>query len=80
MFYVYLLRSISNPGHTYIGFTRNLQDRLKAHNSSGSFHTAGYGPWKIVTFLRFNDKEKALEFERYLKSASGRVFAKKRLW
>jgi hypothetical protein len=32
-----------------------------------------------VTYLAFSDDAKAVEFERYLKSASGRAFAKKRL-
>ena len=37
-------------------------------------------PWKLITFLGFDDKLKATAFEKYLKSGAGRAFAKKRLW
>jgi hypothetical protein len=36
-------------------------------------------PWKIKTAIAFKDNDKAIEFEKYLKSQSGRAFAKKRL-
>jgi putative endonuclease len=31
------------------------------------------------TYIAFMDEKKAFEFEKYLKSGSGRAFAKKRL-
>jgi len=34
----------------------------------------------MVLFLGFKDKLRATVFEKYLKSGSGRAFAKKRLW
>jgi putative endonuclease len=34
----------------------------------------------LVTYLAFSDKAKALSFEKYLKSHSGKAFANKRLW
>src|SRR5436190_17877077 len=40
---------------------------------------AKFRPWKIKTAIAFTDKTKAMQFERYLKTASGRAFAKKRL-
>ena len=80
MYYVYLLRSIKNPQQTYIGHTDNLQERLATHNSGGSKYTMADRPWRLVTFLAFDNKLKATAFEKYLKSGSGRVFAKKRLW
>jgi predicted GIY-YIG superfamily endonuclease len=36
-----------------------------------------YGPWKLVVQIGFDDKAKAVAFEKYLKSGSGRAFAKK---
>lgn len=78
-FYVYILRSESDPPHFYTGFTENLQARLVHHNSDGDPHTARYRPWLIKTAIAFADREQALAFERYLKSPSGRAFAKKRL-
>ncbi len=64
----------------YIGFTTNLKDRLKIHNSGGSIHTTRYKPWLLHAYFAFNTKVQALAFEAYLKSHSGRAFAKKRLW
>ncbi len=80
MFYVYLLRSIPNPKQTYIGFTEDLKTRLQAHNHGQSPHTSKYKPLNLITYLSFNDKARALSFERYLKSHSGKAFANKRLW
>jgi putative endonuclease len=42
-------------------------------------HTSKYGPWRIKTYIAFSDEAQAVAFEKYLKSASGRAFAKKRL-
>ena len=80
MYYVYLLRSIQNPDQTYIGFTENLKARLAAHNHGQSPHTAKFKPWELITYLAFKDKSTAIGFEKYLKSHSGKAFAKKRLW
>ncbi len=80
MYYVYLLRSISDPTHTYVGYTLNLHDRLNAHNSGNGLHTCSLKPWELIMYLGFKQKIKAIEFERYLKSSSGRAFASKRLW
>lgn len=80
MHYVYLLRSISDTTKTYIGLTDNLKARLKNHNEGGSFHTAKYLPWKLVGYIAFNNRQRAAEFERYLKSGSGHAFAKRHLW
>lgn len=79
MKYVYLLQSIDFPEETYIGLTDDLRGRFTAHNAGRSPHTAKYKPWRLVTYVVFSDERKAAEFERYLKSASGRAFANKRL-
>ena len=79
MFYVYLLESESAPAKRYVGFSEDLRNRLEHHNSGKSRFTSRHRPWKLVTYLAFSDREKALEFERYLKSASGIAFANKRL-
>ena len=78
-FYVYILESLSHPGRYYSGYTGNLQQRLAKHNQGACSHTAKYKPWRIKTAVAFSDQDKALAFERYLKSASGRAFARKRL-
>lgn len=80
MHYVYLIRSINSPEHVYVGCTGNLKKRIADHNAGKSFHTEKYKPWKLVVYIGFDDKNKAIEFESYLKSGSGRSFALKRLW
>lgn len=77
--YVYILNSIGEPGRFYVGLTADLPARLAKHNTGGVPHTAKYRPWQIKTALAFRDVERAAAFERYLKSPSGRAFAKKRL-
>jgi predicted GIY-YIG superfamily endonuclease len=79
MKYVYLLQSVEFREETYVGLTDDLRSRFTAHNTGRSPHTAKYKPWRLVTYVAFSDERKAVEFERYLKSASGRAFAKRRL-
>ena len=76
---VYILRSIPHPTQIYVGYTRNLEARLLAHNSGQSTHTRKFQPWIAETVICFSDKYTALAFERYLKSHSGKAFASKRL-
>ncbi len=78
-YYVYILQSKKEPERFYTGFTENLESRLKAHNAGQCSHTSKHKPWRIKTAIAFSDREKALDFERYLKTPSGRAFAKKRL-
>ena len=80
MKYVYLIRSVSHPDQRYVGLTSDLQERLKAHNEGRSPHTSKYRPWELVAYVAFAEETKALEFERYLKSGSGRAFANRHLW
>ena len=79
MKYVYLLQSIDYPDETYVGHTDDLRSRFSAHNTGRSPHTNKYKPWRLVSYVAFSDERKAVEFERYLKTASGRAFANKRL-
>jgi putative endonuclease len=80
MFYVYHLRSQSDPRQRYIGFTDDLKSRLASHNRGETRHTSKFAPWELVAYHAFHNKKQALEFEVYLKSGSGRAFANKRLW
>ncbi len=75
--YVYMLQSIDPPGHWYVGMTEDLTARVKAHNGGKVPHTSKFAPWRIETAVAFRDKTKAAAFEKYLKTQSGRAFAKK---
>jgi len=76
--YVYILESLDSA-HFYVGITDDLRVRLAKHNAGEVPHTSRYGPWRIKTYIAFSDQKQAVAFEKYLKSASGRAFAKKRL-
>ncbi|HEX4293020.1 MAG TPA: GIY-YIG nuclease family protein [Rhizomicrobium sp.] len=78
MKYIYILRSAEGD-HFYCGSTDNLSERLRSHNAGQVSHTSKFKPWEIKTYLGFTDERQAVAFEKYLKSASGRAFAKKRL-
>ncbi|MET4387928.1 putative endonuclease [Bradyrhizobium sp. F1.4.3] len=79
MFYVYILRSKSDPDRYYVGLTSDLRTRLKKHNAGEVRHTSKFMPWELKTYVAFSNEQQAVAFEKYLKSASGRAFAKKRL-
>ena len=77
--YVYTLESRSNPTEIYTGQARDLRQRLREHNSKQVPHTSKFTPWQIRSATAFKSKERALAFERYLKSGSGRAFLKRHL-
>lgn len=79
MWYVYIIKSLSFPQQEYIGASADLKQRLADHNAGKSKHTAKYKPWKLIWYCAFPNKYKALSFEKYLKSHSGKAFAYKRL-
>ena len=75
--HVHVLKSLSTPSRRYVGITSDLDRRLAEHNSGKSTHTNKYKPWQCLVAIRFANDQKAKAFERYLKSGSGRAFAKK---
>ena len=77
--YVYILVSETNPGRHYIGSTADLNARLAAHNAGKVSHTSKYKPWRVETAVAFRSNKKAAAFEKYLKSGSGRTFARRHL-
>ncbi len=78
MYYSYIL--LSSKSHTfYYGYTSDLRNRLKLHNSGKVFSTKPYIPWKLVWYGAFVTEKEAEDFELYLKSGSGKAFAYKRL-
>ena len=71
---VYVIESASDRRRYYIGITGDLSKRLAAHNAGESRHTSKFRPWHAVVTIDFADSARALKFERYLKSHSGRAF------
>jgi putative endonuclease len=79
MKYVYILECVDEPARHYTGITDDLRARLKAHNSGKEYHTSEFKPWRLNTYVAFSDLDRAVAFEKYLKTKSGRAFATKRL-
>lgn len=65
------------PDNHYVGYTTDLKKRLAKHNEGGSDYTSKFKPWKLKTAISFEYRDKALAFEKYLKTHSGRAFASK---
>lgn len=77
MYYVYLLK-LPN-GDYYVGQTENIDLRLKKHLHGAVPSTAKFKSKELVWYCVFGSKEKAIGFEKYLKTASGKAFRNKRL-
>ena len=78
--FVYVLKSADLKSHFYVGCTADVPARLSDHNAGRCPHTARYRPWQLNATIELPDEERAVAFERYLKSGSGHAFASKRLW
>ena len=72
-FFVYILQSQKDLSF-YIGFTANLQQRLRKHNNARTGYSASKKPWNIVYFESFDNKSDALKRERFLKNQKNRNF------
>jgi putative endonuclease len=75
--FVYILRTVSDPADYYVGVTSNVRARLENHNTGASAHTTAKRPWRMLVVVEFDEEEPALEFEKYLKTGSGREFARR---
>jgi putative endonuclease len=74
-FYVYVLE-LSN-GDYYVGRSDNLKRRISEHKKGQERTTKKFLPIKLVTYLGFDTKTKAVLFEKYLKTGSGIAFKKR---
>jgi len=65
------------PSQYYVGLTNDVAGRVVTHNAGGSLHTSKYRPWRLTVSIEFEDQSQATAFERYLKTGSGRAFARR---
>lgn len=77
MYYAYILQLKDKS--FYHGYSNNLKQRLKEHLNGNSESTKNLRPIKLVFYAAFYTKDKAVKFEKYLKSSSGFAFRNKRL-
>ncbi len=66
MFYVYILKS-KKDGGLYVGFTNDLNRRLKEHNSGSTFSTKSRIPFELIYFEGYKDRIDAEHREKMLK-------------
>lgn len=76
MYYVYNLQC--KNGY-YVGCTEDLKDRMERHVKGQVSATANRRPVILIFYFAITNKYKAFEFEKYLKSGSGRAFLNKHL-
>ena len=66
-YYVYMLKLISKKSITYVGYTKNLKNRISLHNSGkGAKFTRGR-KWKLIYKEKYSSKIKAISREYYIK-------------
>ena len=75
--FVYVLRNEAQTPRYYVELSSNVRGRLADHNAGRCAHTARHRPWQLHVVIAFTDEKRAVGFERYLKSGSGREFAKR---
>ena len=75
MYYVYILNCADSKQYT--GCTLNLKERIERHQKGQVPATVKRLPVQLATYIAFKDKYTAFNFEKYLKSGSGRAFIKK---
>ncbi len=66
-YYVYMLKSTGKKSVTYVGYTKNLQNRIRLHNTGkGAKFTRGR-KWKLIYKEKHRTKSKAISREYYIK-------------
>lgn len=79
MYYVYVLQSLRKTDWLYKGSTSDLKRRLGEHNSSKSFSTAPYAPFRLIYYEAYLLKKDAEAREKYLKTSMGKRVLKKQI-
>ncbi|MEK7164040.1 MAG: GIY-YIG nuclease family protein [Patescibacteria group bacterium] len=78
MYYVYTLTC--SDSKTYIGCTDDLKSRVVRHQKGEVPATKNRLPITLYSYFAFSNKYIAFNFEKYLKSGSGRAFMKKHFY
>ena len=76
MYYAYVIERQKNED-LYKGFCSDLKRRLKEHNNGDNESTRNGRPWKLIHYEAFQNKDDAIERERFLKTGWGRAHLKK---
>jgi putative endonuclease len=70
-FFVYAISSAAKQ-QIYIGFSKDVNKRLKEHNNGLNFSTKPYRPWELIYFEAHTNELDARRREKYLKTTQGK--------
>ena len=73
MYVVYVIQSQIDL-RLYKGFTKDIENRLKEHNSGKTKSTKAFSPWVLVYSEKVSNRVEARKREKYLKSGIGRDY------
>lgn len=76
IYYVYVIKS-EVDSRLYVGLSKDISKRIKAHNSGQVFSTKGFRPWKLAYQEKIGERIEARKREKFLKRGSGKEFIKK---
>ena len=78
IFYTYVLIS-ERDKKFYIGFTKNIHQRIRKHNDGLVTSTEHRRPLKLIYFEACLNEKDAIKREKYFKSGYGRRFLNNRI-
>ena len=76
MWVVYIIKS--EEGLIYTGITKNLEKRLREHNSGHSYYTKRGTNWKIIYTESYDSCKDARKCEKYFKNNAGKEWLRRR--
>jgi len=76
MYFVYVLQSIKDNSY-YIGYTKNIKDRLNEHNFGRTGYTKLKRPWELIYKEEYKTEKEAINRERYLKRLKSKIALEK---
>jgi putative endonuclease len=71
--FVYILYSDSISRY-YVGFTNDVRERLRKHNSQHSGYTSKGQPWRVVKTYNVEDRSEAIQLERKIKKRGAKRY------
>ncbi|HAB54502.1 MAG: excinuclease ABC subunit C [Ignavibacteria bacterium RIFOXYB2_FULL_35_12] len=77
-FYIYVLRSLKDNKY-YVGYTSDLNKRVKEHNNGMVTSTKNRVPFILVYWEGCLNQQDATTREKYLKTAWGKRYIKNRI-
>ena len=76
MFYTYVLQSLKDKKF-YVGFTKDLKQRLEQHENGFVESTKDRRPLKLIYYEACLNIDDAVRREKYMKTYYGNMFLKK---